>query len=179
MHLTVQILSANSQLNYFFLASMFSKIRISQTHTPPHTPFAHNMGEDKQIFLFFQLPVLFPTWNIPVIKWCKADKIERRKCSFLHLQKRLQLSELVYYSRSSNSRCLTSNFSNLVIWHSSVALFTANILLFLCKGSLITMLCWAFKTNSGCHHPRICVFKFSLKKRQILIWKLKKPMDVL
>lgn len=49
------------------------------------------MGEDKQIFLFFQLPVVFPAWNILVINWCKADK--KKKMFFLHLQKRLQLSK--------------------------------------------------------------------------------------
>lgn len=119
MYLRVQILSAINKLSYFFLASMFSEIRISWSQTPPPTPFTHKMGEDKHIFLFFQLPVVFPTWNILVIKWCKADKIKRRKCSFCTCKKAYSCQKLVYYSRSSNSRCLASNFPHLVIWHSS------------------------------------------------------------
>lgn len=121
MYWRAQISTAMNQLSCFFLASLFFKIRTgwSQISPPPHPPFTHEMGKDKQIFLFFQLSVVFSTWNILVIKWCKADKTKSRKCSFFAPAKKKKnccsCQKLVYYSRNSNSRCLVSNFSPLVI----------------------------------------------------------------
>lgn len=118
-YLRVEIASAINHLSYFFFNVFPCSLRSELINLRlPHTLFTHKMEEGKQIFLFFQLLVVFTTCNILVITWWKKDKI-KRKCSFCTCKRGYSCQKLVYYSRSSNSRCLASNFPSLVIWHSS------------------------------------------------------------